>query len=109
MTYNSTTLSGTGTLNVDAAMSVMLPSPVADSGTAATFVKTGAGPVVLTGTNTFTPGTAFQVNAGSLVAVGQNYASPGPASGPLGSAADYPQRRRAGAGRRHDRRPDADL
>ncbi len=85
MTFNSTSVSGTGTLNVDAGMSVLLPA-VGDNGTAATFVKTGAGPVVLTGTNTFTAGTAFQVNVGSLVAVGQSYTSPGPASGPLGSA-----------------------
>ena len=85
LTFYGTTLSGSGTLNVDAGVSVLLPA-VGDNGTAATFIKTGNGAAVLSGTNTFTPGTAFQVNAGSLVAVGQNYANPGPAAGPLGSA-----------------------
>ena len=80
-----TTIVGSPALNVDAGLSVILPS-LTDNGTPTTLATSGAGYVTLTGVNTFTPGTSFQVNGGNLVAVGQSYTAPGPASGPLGSA-----------------------
>ena len=72
----STLLSGSPVLNIDAGESMMLSSPVSDGGKALTLTQLGAGSLVLTGTNSFTSGTRFQVNGGSLVAVGQNYAAP---------------------------------
>ena len=47
-----------------------------------TFATSGAGSLVLTGPNTLTSGTKFQVNGGNLVVLDQTYAS-GAASGPL--------------------------
>ena len=77
---------GLNTFNVDAGMGLVLASPVSDGGSALQIAKLGGGYLALSGVNTFSPGTNFQVT-GSLLAVGQSYTAPGPATGPLGSAA----------------------
>jgi autotransporter-associated beta strand protein len=76
-------LSGAPAFNIDAGVIVNLAQPVGDGGNPLPISVGGAGSLIMSGLNTFTSGTSFQVNGGNLVAVGQ---SGNPAIGPLGGA-----------------------